>query len=102
LTRYHSFVYGIIPTLQPADFGRVYAAYRGVFFLSSIVWCRIVDKKKPDRYEIIGSIVAVVGALIIFRRHVEAFFIQYVIVHGIEIRCADRGCLLEIRGSTFR
>ncbi|MDQ4065996.1 MAG: YnfA family protein [Thermoproteota archaeon] len=60
------FVYGIIPTLQPADFSRVYAAYGGVFIVSSIVWGRIVDKKKPDRYEIIGSIVAIVGALIIF------------------------------------
>ncbi|HEY6757778.1 MAG TPA: YnfA family protein [Nitrososphaera sp.] len=60
------FVYGIIPTLQPAEFGRVYAAYGGVFILSSIIWGRIVDKKKPDMYEIIGSIVAVVGALVIF------------------------------------
>ena len=59
------FVYGIIPTLQPAEFGRVYAAYGGIFIVSAIIWGRIVDKKKPDRYEIIGSIVAVVGALII-------------------------------------
>jgi small multidrug resistance family-3 protein len=34
--------------------------------ISSIIWGRIVDKKKPDRYEIIGSIVAVIGALVIF------------------------------------
>ena len=60
------FVYGIIPTLQPAEFGRVYAAYGGIFIVSAIIWGRIVDKKKPDRYEIIGSIVAVVGALVIF------------------------------------
>ena len=60
------FVYGIIPTLQPAHFGRVYAAYGGIFIISSIIWGRIVDKKKPDRYEIIGSIVAVIGAGIIF------------------------------------
>jgi small multidrug resistance family-3 protein len=60
------FVYGIIPTLQPAHFGRVYAAYGGIFIISSIVWGRIVDKKKPDRYEVIGSIVAVIGAVIIF------------------------------------
>ncbi len=60
------FVYGIIPTLQPAEFGRVYAAYGGIFIVSTIIWGRIVDKKKPDRYEIIGSIVAVVGALVIF------------------------------------
>ena len=59
------FVYGIIPTLQPVEFGRVYAAYGGIFIVSAIIWGRIVDKKKPDRYEIIGSIVAIVGALII-------------------------------------
>ena len=60
------FLYGIIPTLQPANFGRVYAAYGGVFIISSIIWGIIVDKMKPDRYEIIGSIIAVVGGLIIF------------------------------------
>lgn len=60
------FVYGIIPTLQPAEFGRVYAAYGGIFILSALLWGRWVDKKKPDRYEIMGSIVAVVGALVIF------------------------------------
>jgi small multidrug resistance family-3 protein len=52
--------------LQPAEFGRVYAAYGGIFILSAIIGGRVVDKKKPDRYEIIGSIVAVVGALVIF------------------------------------
>jgi len=60
------FIYGILPTLQPAHFGRVYAAYGGIFIISSIVWGRIVDKRKPDRYEVIGSVVAVVGALVIF------------------------------------
>ena len=61
------FVYGIIPTLQPSsNFGRIYAAYGGIFIASSIVWGRIMDKKKPDRYEIVGSIVAVIGAAIIF------------------------------------
>ena len=60
------FIYGIIPTLQPANFGRVYAAYGGIFILSSIVWGIVVDKKRPDKYEIIGSFVAVFGAIIIF------------------------------------
>ena len=64
--RHILFVYGIIPTLQPAEFGRVYAAYGGIFIISAIIWGRIVDKKKPDRYEIIGSLVAVIGALVIF------------------------------------
>jgi small multidrug resistance family-3 protein len=60
------FLYGIIPTLQPAEFGRVYAAYGGIFILSAIIWGRLVDKKKPDRYEVIGGIIAVTGALVIF------------------------------------
>lgn len=60
------FVYGVIPTFQPAHFGRVYAAYGGLFIISSILWGMFIDKKKPDRYEVIGSAVAVMGAIIIF------------------------------------
>ena len=60
------FLYGIIPTLQLSHFGRIYAAYGGIFIISSIVWGIIADKKKPDRFEIMGSLVAVSGAIIIF------------------------------------
>lgn len=60
------FIYGVIPTFQPAQFGRVYAAYGGIFIVSSILWGMLVDKKKPDRYEVIGSLIAVMGAVIIF------------------------------------
>jgi small multidrug resistance family-3 protein len=60
------FVYGIIPTLQPSEFGRVNAAYGGIFIVSAIIWGRIVNRKKPDYYDIIGSIVAVSGAIVIF------------------------------------
>lgn len=60
------FIYGIIPTLQPSNFGRVYAAYGGVFVAMAIVWGLMIDKKRPDRYEIIGGVVVLIGALIIF------------------------------------
>ena len=60
------FTYGIIPTLQPSNFGRIYAAYGGFFIISSILWGMMVDKKRPDKFEIIGSIVAILGAVIIF------------------------------------
>jgi small multidrug resistance family-3 protein len=60
------FIYGIIPTLQPSHFGRVYAAYGGIFIVSSIIWGAMVDKKSPDKYEIIGALVTLIGALIIF------------------------------------
>lgn len=60
------FIYGIIPTLQPSNFGRVYAAYGGIFVVMAIIWGFIIDKKRPDRYEIIGGVVVLIGALIIF------------------------------------
>lgn len=60
------FSYGIVPTFQPANFGRVYAAYGGIFIVSSILWGYWIDKKKPDRFEIIGSIVVLVGVAIMF------------------------------------
>jgi small multidrug resistance family-3 protein len=60
------FIYGIIPTLQPSNFGRVYAAYGGIFVISAVIWGVFIDRKKPDRYEVIGSVVAVIGAVIIF------------------------------------
>jgi small multidrug resistance family-3 protein len=60
------FLYGIVPTFQPSYFHRIYAAYGGIFIISSIAWGMIVDEKKPDRFEIIGSLVAVCGAIIIF------------------------------------
>ncbi len=60
------FSYGIIMTLQPATFGKVYATYGGIFVVSSIIWGYLVDKKKPDRFEIIGSIVVLIGVAVIF------------------------------------
>jgi small multidrug resistance family-3 protein len=60
------FFYGIIPTLQPSSFGRVYAAYGGIFIVSSVIWGMLIDKKKPDRFEVIGSLIALLGAVIIF------------------------------------
>jgi len=58
-------LYGIVPTLQPAHFGRVYAAYGGVFIVLSILWGWKVDKIAPDRFDIIGGLVALVGVAII-------------------------------------
>jgi small multidrug resistance family-3 protein len=61
------FIYGIISTLQPANFGRVYAAYGGIFIVFSILLRGVlIDKKKPDSYEIIGSFIILVGAVIIY------------------------------------
>lgn len=58
-------IYGVIPTLQPANFGRVYAAYGGVFIVLSILWGWQVDKIAPDKFDIVGGFVALVGVCII-------------------------------------
>ncbi len=58
-------LYGIIPTLQHANFGRVYAAYGGVFVILSILWGWKVDKINPDKYDIIGGIICLVGVFVI-------------------------------------
>ena len=59
------FLYGVVPTLQPAHFGRVYAAYGGVFVVLSILWCWWVDGVRPDRPEIVGALLCVVGVAVI-------------------------------------
>ena len=58
-------LYGIIPTFQPAHFGRVYAAYGGVFIVLSILWGWKIDKITPDRFDLIGGFVALIGVAII-------------------------------------
>jgi small multidrug resistance family-3 protein len=57
--------YGVIATFQPANFGRVYAAYGGIFIVMAMLWGCQVDKIVPDRYDIIGSVLAVLSVLII-------------------------------------
>lgn len=58
-------LYGIIPTFQPANFGRVYAAYGGIFIVLSIMWGWKIDSITPDRFDIIGGIIALIGVAVI-------------------------------------
>lgn len=60
------FLYGIIPTFQKAHFHRVYAAYGGVFIVMAVLWGWLVDGVLPDNYDVIGTVIVIVGVLIIF------------------------------------
>jgi small multidrug resistance family-3 protein len=60
------FIYGVIPIFQPSNFGRVYAAYGGIFVVMAIIWGLLIDKKRPDKYEIIGGSVVLLWASVIF------------------------------------
>jgi small multidrug resistance family-3 protein len=58
-------LYGIIPTLQTENFGRVYAAYGGIFIILSLLWGWQIDKVTPDQFDIIGAAIALVGVSVI-------------------------------------
>ena len=58
-------LYGIIPTYQATHFGRVYAAYGGVFVVLSVLWGWRVDRIRPDRYDVIGALICLVGVAVI-------------------------------------
>jgi small multidrug resistance family-3 protein len=58
--------YGAIAALQPdANFGRVLAAYGGVFIIGSLAWGMVFDGFRPDRYDITGALVCLVGVGVI-------------------------------------
>ena len=58
-------LYGFVPTLQTVNFGRVYAAYGGVFILLSLLWGWKIDKVIPDKFDILGSLICLAGIVII-------------------------------------
>ena len=59
-------VYGFVATFQPdANFGRILAAYGGVFVAGSLVWGMVVDRFRPDRYDLIGAAICLVGVAVI-------------------------------------
>jgi small multidrug resistance family-3 protein len=58
-------LYGVVATLQPSNFGRVYAAYAGVFIVLAIFWGWKVDGFVPDKFDIIGGIISLIGMGII-------------------------------------
>ena len=60
------FLYGIVPTLQPSYFHRIYAAYGGVFIAMALLWGMLFENVIPDFYDILGALIAIVGIVIIF------------------------------------
>jgi small multidrug resistance family-3 protein len=55
-------LYGVIATFQSfPSFGRVYAAYGGVFIVLSVLWGWGIDKKTPDVYDWVGAGICLVG-----------------------------------------
>ncbi|KPM56859.1 hypothetical protein CcI49_36895 [Frankia sp. CcI49] len=59
-------LYGFVATLQPdGEFGRILAAYGGIFVAGSIGWGIVADGYRPDRFDLAGAAVCLVGMAII-------------------------------------
>ena len=59
-------LYGFVATLQPdANFGRILAAYGGVFVAGSLAWGMVVDGFRPDRWDVAGALVCLAGVALI-------------------------------------
>jgi len=58
--------YGFVATLQPdPHFGRILAAYGGVFVAGSLLWGMLVDGFRPDRWDLIGAACCLAGVAVI-------------------------------------
>ena len=51
--------------IDAAFAGRAFAAYGGIYVMSSLVWLRLVEGVRPDRWDLVGGSISVVGALVI-------------------------------------
>ncbi|MEU7611572.1 YnfA family protein [Micromonospora sp. NPDC049204] len=58
--------YGFVATFQPdANFGRILAAYGGVFVAGSLGWAMVVDGFRPDRWDLAGAALCLLGVAVI-------------------------------------
>lgn len=58
-------LYGVVATWQTVGFARVYATYGGIFIIMSLAWGWKVDGHRPDKWDIVGALIALLGACII-------------------------------------
>lgn len=58
--------YGFVATLQPdPHFGRILAAYGGVFVAGSLAWGMAFDGYRPDRFDVAGAVICLLGVAVI-------------------------------------
>jgi small multidrug resistance family-3 protein len=59
-------LYGVVATFQSdADFGRILAAYGGIFVAGSIAWGVVADGYRPDRFDLVGAVICLAGMAVI-------------------------------------
>lgn len=60
------FLYGVVATFQTSNFARVYATYGGFFIALSLLWAFAVDNYVPDKWDLTGAAIALIGVGIIY------------------------------------
>ena len=55
----------VVATWQPTSFGKTYAVYGSLFILMSIAWARYFDNFRPDRFDVIGGAIILVGVAVV-------------------------------------
>lgn len=55
----------LLTFVDTAAAGRAFAAYGGVYIVASLGWLWLVEGMRPDRWDIAGAAVCLVGALMI-------------------------------------
>lgn len=55
----------VLTRIESANAGRAFAAYGGVYIAASLVWLWAVERQVPDRWDVLGAAICLVGAAII-------------------------------------
>ena len=55
----------ILTRVDSAFAGRAYAAYGGIYIMTSMAWMWLVEGARPDRWDSFGVMLCVIGALVI-------------------------------------
>lgn len=55
----------ILTQIDTAKAGRAYAAYGGIYIVSSLCWLCAVEKARPDRWDLLGVAICLLGAGVI-------------------------------------
>jgi small multidrug resistance family-3 protein len=60
------FAYAVVQTFQPEDrYGRLFAAYAGLFLIGALLWGWGVDGRQPDRFDWLGGAIVLVGVVVV-------------------------------------
>ncbi len=60
-------LFAFLLTFVESDFaGRAYATYGTIYIIASILWMWGIEGNSPDLFDVIGSLICIIGAAIIF------------------------------------